>query len=108
MPAPVRMGPPYALRRAGLIRLLSQFRLPESLAMPDETSCGDPGSRNSTRRFTKLLRSPNDGRLRWEWKLITFSTTRILVFRVIHKARFRWGVMGMLFSRTRQVISPIT
>src|SRR5580704_9987979 len=84
----VRMGPEWVLLHAGLIQMLSRYRLGASLAMPDEISCGARDLRNLTQRCTKFLRSLNDGRLRLEWKLITCSTIRILVFRVIHKVRF--------------------
>src|SRR5580704_14551743 len=105
---PVGMGPAWVLRHAGLIRVLLRCRPPVSLAMPDEISCGDRDLRNSTQRCTKISRSLNDGRLRLEWKLITCSTIRILVFRVIHKVRFPWEVPGMPSSRMRRVISPLT
>ncbi len=41
-------------------------------------------------------------------ELITCSTTRILVFRVIRKIRSSWEVTAMPSSRTRRVISPLT
>src|SRR5580700_6677886 len=104
----VQTGPEWALRHAGLIRVLLRYRQPVSLAMPDEISCGGRRSHNLTHRCTKILRSLNDGRLRLEWKLITCSTIRILVSRVIHKVRFPWEVPGMPSSRTRRVISPLT
>src|SRR5580692_2861268 len=104
----VRMDPEWVLLHAGLIQVLLRYRLPVSLAMPDEISCGARDSRNLTQRSTKTLRSQSEGRLRLGWKLITCSTIRILVFRVIHKARFPWEVTGTPFSRTRQAISPQT
>jgi len=82
--------------------------LPVSLAMPDEIFCGGRRSRNLTQSCTKILRSLNDGRLGLEWKLITCSTIRISVFRVIRKAPLAWEVTGMPSSRMRRVISPIT
>src|SRR5580704_2075246 len=104
----VRMDPEWVLLHAGLIQVLLRYRLPVSLAMPDEISCGARDSRNLTRRCTKILRSLNDERLRLEWRLITCSTIRILVSRVIHKVRFPWEVPGMPSSRMRRVISPLT
>src|SRR5580693_5738427 len=102
------MGPEWALRRAGLIQALLRFRRPVSLARPDETSCGGLGSSNLIHRYTKTLRSRNDGRSRLGRKLITFSTIRILAFRVTPKVRFSWEERGMPSSRIRRVISPLT
>src|SRR5580704_15045602 len=71
--ASVRMEPEWARRHAGLIRVLLRCRLPVSLAMPDEISCGDRRLRNLTWRCTKIFRSLNEVRLRLEWKLTIFS-----------------------------------
>src|SRR5690349_225340 len=84
MRVPVRMGPEWVLRRAGSIQALLRYRLPVSLAMPDEISCGGRRSRSLTQRCTKILQSLNDRRLQLEWKLITCSTIRILEFRATH------------------------
>src|ERR1700688_1370895 len=97
--ASVRMEPEWARRHAGLIQVLLRCRLPVSLAMPDEIACGDRRLRNLTQRCAKIFRSPDDGRLRLEWKLTTFSTIQILVFRVIPRARFPSAAMGMPSSR---------
>src|SRR5580698_9888857 len=104
----VRTGPEWVPLHAGLIQVHLRYRLPASLAMLGEISCGARDLRNLTQRCTKILRSLNDGKLRLEWKLITCSITRILVSRVIHKARFRWEAPGMPSSRMRRVISPLT
>jgi hypothetical protein len=42
------LGPQWALRRAGSIQVHLRYRLPASLATPDEASCGNLGSRNLT------------------------------------------------------------
>src|SRR5580658_6854138 len=102
------MEPEWVLLHAGLIQVLLRYRRPVSLAMPGEISCGGRDLRNLRQRCTKILRSLNDGRLRLEWKLLTCSTIRILVSRVIHKVRFPWEVPGMPSSRMQRVISPPT
>src|ERR1700733_3913749 len=107
-PVSVRMDPERVLLRAGLIQVLLWYRLPVSLAMPDEISCGARDLHNLTQRYIKILRSLNDERLRLEWRLITCSTIRILVFQVIHKVRFPSEVTGTPSSRMRRVILPQT
>src|SRR5580692_6438619 len=104
----VRTAPEWALRRAGSTREHLRYRQPVNLAMPGEISCGDRRSHSLTHRCTRILRSLNDERSRLEWKLITYSTIRILAFRVIHKVRFLWGATGMPSSKMRRVISPLT
>src|SRR3984885_9591480 len=59
----VRMGSEWVLLHAGLIQVHLRSRLPASLAMPGEISCGARDLRNLTQRCTKILRSLNDGRL---------------------------------------------
>src|SRR5580693_7352212 len=51
----VRMDPEWVLLHAGLIQVLLRYRLPVSLAMPDEISCGARDSRILTQRCTKIL-----------------------------------------------------
>src|ERR1700733_2384260 len=104
----VQTGPKWARGHAGTIQVLLRYRRPVSLVMPDEIFCGGLDSRNLTRRCTRIFRSRNDGSLRSEWKLITCSTIRILVFRVIPKVRFLWEATGTPSSKMRRVISPIT
>ena len=43
------------VRHAGSIQVLLRYRLPVSLAMPDEISCGGRRSRNLTHRCTKTF-----------------------------------------------------
>src|SRR3984957_10999062 len=104
----VQMGPKWARCHAGSIQVLLPYRRPVSLAMRDEIFYGGLDSRNLTQRCTRIFRSRTDRSLRSEWKLITFSTIRILVFRVIPKVRFLWEATGTPSSKMRRVISPIT
>src|SRR5580698_3264244 len=106
--ASARTGPGWVRWPAGLIPMHLRYRLPVSLGMPDEISCGARHSRNSTQRCTRILRSLADERLRLEQRLITSSTARILESQVIHKVRFPWEATGMPSSRMRRGISPLT
>src|SRR5580692_2669190 len=103
-----RIGSEWVLRPAGLIQALLPYRLPVSLATPDEICCGGRGPRNLTQRSEKILRSPNNGRSRLEWNRITCSTIPILAFRVIPRVHLAWGATETPSSRMRRGISPIT
>src|SRR5580698_2704536 len=62
----VRTGPRSVLRHAGLIPVHLAYRLPVSLAVPDEICFGAWHSRNLMQRCTKISRSLTDERLRLE------------------------------------------